>query len=118
MLSFAGMEFAACPLLLSDGIAFGVRMVVARLVSSRTCFIVCCIVLRAVCSLCGVLEMTTGNGDDEHDVLSRYMPLMNGVCFRYGVQYRIAIFDSWKVMWCSRLFIMCFAAFVTSLVFF
>ncbi len=86
MLSFAGMEFAACPLLLSDGIAFGVRMVVARLVSSCTCFIVCCIVLRAVCSLCGVLDMTTGIGDDEHDVLSKYMPLMNAVCFCYGVQ--------------------------------
>ncbi len=77
-LSFVGLEF---PLLLSDGIAFDVRMVVARLVSSCACFIVCCIVLRAVCSLCGVLEMTTGNGDDEHDVLSRYMPLMNAFLF-------------------------------------
>lgn len=67
--------------MLSDGIAFDVRMVVARLVSSCACFIVCCIVLRAVCSLCGVLEMTTGNGDDEHDVLSRYMPLMNAFLF-------------------------------------
>jgi len=47
VLSFAGLEFAACPLLLSDGIVFGVRMVVARLVSSCACFIVCCIVLRA-----------------------------------------------------------------------
>ncbi len=62
VLSFAGLEFAACPLLLSDGMAFVVRMVVARHVSSCAYFVVCCIVLRAVCSLCGVLEMTTGNG--------------------------------------------------------
>jgi hypothetical protein len=82
VLSFAGLEFAACPRALSHGTAFGVHMVVARLVSSCACFIVCCIVLRAVFSLCGVLEMTTGNGCKGYDdVLSRYMPLMDAVLF-------------------------------------